>query len=362
MRVKLKGLNSVNKKLADGSRVTYWYAWKGGPRLNGQPGSPEFVASYNEAVKQKLPTQQMTLLTLMQKYQASTDFTDLAGRTKRDYVRMIKVIESEFGDMPLKLLSDVRTRVEFMEWRDELAKLSAKKADYCWKVLSLMLAWSKNRGHIAINPCERGGTVYHGTRVDKVWSDDEETVFLGTAPEFRMDLPLLLACWTGQRQGDLIRLPWSAYDGSYLYLKPSKSKRKGRPGKPLKIPVGAPLKAVIDATERVSPLILTSSLGKPWTESGFQKAWKRAIKKAGIVDRTFHDLRGTAITRLGQLGVAIPDIAALTGHSLATVHNILQAHYLHLDVTMAERAVHALERRTKLPTELPTGPFRRSSG
>jgi hypothetical protein len=49
MRVLLKGINSKRAKLADGSVRTYWYAWKGGPALRGEPGSPEFHASYNEA-------------------------------------------------------------------------------------------------------------------------------------------------------------------------------------------------------------------------------------------------------------------------------------------------------------------------
>ena len=49
MRVRLKGLNSKRKRLADGSFKTYWYAWKGGPSLRGDPGTPEFMASYNEA-------------------------------------------------------------------------------------------------------------------------------------------------------------------------------------------------------------------------------------------------------------------------------------------------------------------------
>jgi hypothetical protein len=45
MRIRLKGLNSVAKTLADGRIVTYYYAWKGGPRLKGEPGTPEFIAS-----------------------------------------------------------------------------------------------------------------------------------------------------------------------------------------------------------------------------------------------------------------------------------------------------------------------------
>jgi hypothetical protein len=50
MRIRLRGINSITKRLADGTRRTYWYAWKGGPPLRGEPGMPEFVASYNEAV------------------------------------------------------------------------------------------------------------------------------------------------------------------------------------------------------------------------------------------------------------------------------------------------------------------------
>ena len=46
MRVRLRGINSKRKKLADGSFKTYYWAWKGGPPLRGEPGSPEFIASY----------------------------------------------------------------------------------------------------------------------------------------------------------------------------------------------------------------------------------------------------------------------------------------------------------------------------
>ncbi|WOH49351.1 hypothetical protein [Bradyrhizobium sp. sBnM-33] len=50
MRVRLKGINWSIKKLADGTSKTYWYAWKGGPRIDAEPGTPEFMRLYNEAV------------------------------------------------------------------------------------------------------------------------------------------------------------------------------------------------------------------------------------------------------------------------------------------------------------------------
>jgi hypothetical protein len=42
MRITLKGINSITKRLADGTPRTYWYAWKGGPPLRGEPGTPEY--------------------------------------------------------------------------------------------------------------------------------------------------------------------------------------------------------------------------------------------------------------------------------------------------------------------------------
>ena len=74
MRIRLKGLNSKRKRLADGSFKTYYWAWKGGPALRGEPGTPEFIASYNEAVAQKVVPPRGTLLSLLQQYQASEDF------------------------------------------------------------------------------------------------------------------------------------------------------------------------------------------------------------------------------------------------------------------------------------------------
>jgi len=110
MRVRLKGINSVRKKLADGSEKVFYYAWKSGPPLRGEPGSPEFVASYNEAIARKVVPPHGTLLTLLQQYQASPDFIDLADSTRRSYVALIKRIEKEFSDFPLSALNDRRTR------------------------------------------------------------------------------------------------------------------------------------------------------------------------------------------------------------------------------------------------------------
>jgi integrase len=343
MRIRLRGINTVTKKLADGGERTYYYAWKGGPPLRGELGTPEFVASYNEAVARKVVSPRGTLLSVLQAYQASEDFTGLADSTRRSYVALILRIEKAFADFPLAALADRRTRGIFKEWRDRIATNSGRRqADYAWTVLARVLSWGLDRGLVSANPCERGGRLYRGSRAEKIWTADDEAAFFARAPA-HLHLPLLLALWTGQRQGDLLRLPWSAYDGKHIRLRQSKS------GKPVLILVGAPLKAVLDATPKRSTIILTNSDGKPWTSDGFRASWRKACKIAGVRGVTFHDLRGTAVTRLALVGATEAEIANITGHSLRDVHAILDMHYLARDPALGENAIRKLERGTKTP-------------
>jgi integrase len=344
MRVRLKGLNRVTKRLADGRRVTYWYAWKGGPALRGEPSSPEFIVSYNEAAARKVKPATGVLLSILNSYQASEDFRSRAERTRDDYIAKIKLIERKFGDFPLSALTDRRTRGIFMSWRDDLALKSRRQADYAWVVLARVLSWALNRGLVAANPCEKGGRLYHGSRAENVWTASDEAAFLESAPS-HLHLPLILALWTGQRQGDLLRLPWSAYDGTHIRLRQSKT------GARVVIPVGAPLKTALDAAAKVKvgPVILASTDNKPWTSDGFRSSWRKACAAASVVSLTFNDLRGTAVTRLAIAGCTEPEIATITGHTLRDVRSILDAHYLNRDQALAESAIRKLEKGTKTP-------------
>ena len=43
-------------------------------------------------------------------------------------------------------------------------------------------------------------------------------------------------------------------------------------------------------------------------------AWKRLIKRSGIADLHFHDLRHEAITRFFEMGLSVPEVALISGH------------------------------------------------
>jgi integrase len=300
------------------------------------------------------------LVSLLNQYQQSDAFRALAESTRRSYVALIVRIERRFRDFPLAALTDPRTRGIFMKWRDEIAATSGRRqADYAWTVLARVISWAFDRGLVSANPCKSGGRLYRGgARVDSIWTADDEALFFCRAPE-HLHLALLLALWTGQRQGDLLRLTWPAYDGTHIRLRQSKGGRR------VVIPVGAPLKAALDAiglnraaialvdhpssSRRLSLTILATSEGSAWTSDGFRASWAKACAKAGIRGLTFHDLRGTAVTRLALSGCTEPEIATITGHSLQGVRAILDTHYLARDPALGESAIRKLEKRTKTP-------------
>jgi hypothetical protein len=92
-------------------------------------------------------------MTIIARYKAAPDFTGLAQSTRRAYLIYIKLIEDEFGDLPLGALVDRRVRGEFKSWRDKFGN-TPRKADFAWTVLARILSFAKDRGIIAVNPCE----------------------------------------------------------------------------------------------------------------------------------------------------------------------------------------------------------------
>lgn len=336
MRVQLKGVHRVRCKLAGGGTAFYYYAWRGGPRLKAEPGTEQFTVEYTEAHKRRKTPPKGTMFSLIAEFRSSSEFPENPS-TARAYNSYLKLIEEEFGDMPTEALSDPAVRGEFKAWRDKFAA-TPRKADYAWTTLARVLSVAKDRGRIPVNPCERGGRLYDADRRDKVWSADDIRAFCANA-SIELQDALLLALWTGQRQNDLLRLTWSAYDGTRIRLRQSKG------SKHVTIPVGALLKLRLDAMKKAgrdATTILTNTRGLPWTGDGFRASWDKAFVRAKLGDLHFHDLRGTAVTRLALAGCTVPEIASITGHSVKDVEAILDRHYLGGRVELAENAIAKL--------------------
>lgn len=341
--MRVKGLHTTKATLADGTKRVYYYAWKGGPRINAEPGTPDFWAAYNKIVSARREHAVGTLGDVIDEYLTSGEFKKVSSSHQRALRSYLEMIRKQFGTMPLQVVEDRRVRSDFRKWRDKFTA-TPRKADYAWTTLSRLMTFAIDRGHISANPCTGGGRLYNADRADKIWGADDLRAFLEAA-SLPLQRALMLALWTGQRQGDLLRLTWAAYDGNVIRLKQSKGKAR------VPVPVGGPIKDMLDAMlaarksakEPKAVTILTNSKGQPWTGDGFRTSWEKAYKKAELGDLHFHDLRGTAVTRLALAGCTVPEIASITGHSLKTVQEILDKHYLGGRLELAEAAIKKLD-------------------
>jgi integrase len=369
VRVNLKGWFATYKRLTDGSRKAYRYHRATGRRLHGEPGSPQFIADFAAAeATLKARYTGDTFNGLIREYTGSVEFErKLAPATQREYKRMLTKAEPEFGDMPREVLNDVAVRTEILNWRAAIARSSGEReADNRLSVISAMLTWAVENGRLATNHIKGFRRLYHADRSEIIWLPEHIEAFMRVAP-VELQRALIIALHTGQRQGDILRLPWSAYDGTAITLRQGKNARRGRTAPLVTIPCTKALRRMLDGMQRASPLILTTKTGRALKKKRLNELWNETTNVAGLdrvmlpgmeepVSLRFNDLRGTAITMLSEAGSTPQQIATITGHSLKTVTAILDR-YLARTRGLAEQAIFNWENspRTEFANRLQTG-------
>jgi integrase len=358
VRVRLRGINWIKVKRADGTEKEYAYfgRGRGAIRLEGGRDGPEAVeqlmASYSRAkAAGRTGADPASFKAIITGFMRSPAFTRLRERTQADYQKIIRRIEDTFGDLPIAALNDPGVTKDFLDWRDSMAS-SPRQADYAWTVLMRIIAWARERALTTYRPPERVERLYYCDRSDVIWEDHHIAAFKSVAPE-HLHWALTLAAETGLRQGDVVALTWKAYDPTptplsslgWIRWTPSKSVTRRCPkGHTVSIPVTRRLAALLSELPRVSPIILTRSSGLPWDKANDLGSRFSAAKiEAGITDRTFNDLRGTAVTRLSEAGCTPQEIRPITGHTIESINRIIERYCARTDA-LASAAILKLEK------------------
>ncbi len=357
------GLHRVQITQKNGTRRSYYYAWRGGPKLTSPFGSPAFSEEFSAALRtrdQKLPDLEAgTLAQVVRQYQSSPAFLRLAPVTRQDYSRHLQAILKEFGDLPIDALDDPAVRPLFIDWRDKLMhavqdkpnshSTGTRMADYAISVLKLLLSFALDRRLIEQNHALSITRLHNKSRVDALWTEDKLTAIRAQCKGGVL-LALEIALETGQRQADILALRWEHYTGSAFRFVQSKT------GRPVSIPLTQRLQEILSKEPRkeTCPWICHTRGFERYTSDGFRTNFHRARTSAKITDLTFHDLRGTAVTRLAEAGASVPMIASITGHSIQAAEGILQKHYLSRTQKLAEEGIRLLElsRKPVLQTDL----------
>lgn len=339
VRIRLRGINKVKRRLADGTRVEYHSIrgakgsgfWKSTDPV--KLGSQDYIAAYQSALRPN--KSEGSFGEVIEQFLESNEFRKLAPRTKRDYRKWLDEVRDRFGSAPRSAFEDHRIRATALKWRD---RWSGKNADYAWTVLRRVVSWAVGRGILKQHHLRDAGSLYHSNRADIIWTEDEVAAVERMAP-VHVARALRAAVETGLRPGDLIGLSKAHVEetpvGRRIKLNTRKRERVAS------IPVTPKMAEIIDSAPGF--LVLTAARNGAWTEENMSKSVKKAARKAEVREELrLYDARGSAVSRLVLSGVTVPELAIHMGWSPRTAAEMIER-YAVLDPAMSDAVLAKLQ-------------------
>lgn len=315
-----KGLKPVRRKLATGEVRLYWYHRATGKALQHDPETAEGlleVRELDDKAKALAPVHGHpagSLAALWVKYRDGPEWSALKPRTRSDY----QAVRDWIGEAADKASVRSMKLAHVVRLRDKAAKEKGRRfANYVVQVLRLVLEWGRLRGWRDDNPAKGIPSIRRPTdarRVNRAWSPVEVRAFAAAAPR-QLLLPFCLGLFAGMRQGDAIRVTWSAYDGGALRW------IAGKNGGECMAPVTGAFKTIMDAAREKrgnAVQIAVTSNGTAWSASGFRASFFKLVRelvKGGHLQPgcTFHGLRHTIASQARDDGESESRVAAAIG-------------------------------------------------
>ena len=227
-------------------------------------------------------------------------------------------------------------------WRLAQKKRGVKAATINRRITALraVLNWGKRRGLISRNPIDLLERLRETDSPDRVrFLSQEERSRLMTTLEGAHPLhrgAVIVSLNTGIRQGALFDLRWTDIDFATgtitLRAESAKAEREQ------KIPMNEIVRDTLSALPRPSKHVF------PHTRTGesvpnYRTAWETILKRAGIDDFRWHDMRHDFASRLVMAGVDLNTVRELLGHADLA----MTLRYAHLAPDVKKRAVDLLE-------------------
>lgn len=145
-----------------------------------------------------------------------------------------------------------------------------------------------------------------------------------------------MALHTGARKGELQGLEWSNanFDFGLISLLDTKN------GERRDIPMNETARTTLEALDRNSDFVFPSRNGKRIDNAQIQIGFQKVLKRSGIGDFHWHDLRHTFASNLVMAGVELNDVRELLVHKKME----MTLRYAHLSPRHKGKVINILER------------------
>lgn len=276
---------------------------------------------------------------------------------RKEYERMADFIADKLEEFTV---AEVKTRTISIFLRKHFAGKNNTAQKYT-NVLSKMFRLAiSEMGLREDNPCDQlDMSDYETKRRDVMPAHDviakiREAALTGedglpteSGPMFQCILDMAYLCW--QRAIDVRMLRETQIEGGAIRFKPSKTTKSS--GKMVDIAITPSIQDVIERAQAIkrkygiiSPYLMPSTKGTPYTKSGLHSMWRRAKDRAKVTeDVVFKDLRAMGATDAAKKGLDKKEIQTRLAHTSGRTSEI------YIKEVIADRS----EYDVKLPWKAP---------
>ena len=233
-------------------------------------------------------------------YRASRDYQALAPATRLNTDKALAKV-GQFLDRPIRRL----TRGVLMKLMDDMPSGSA----YVFGTrMRALMKFAVDREYIEANPL--AGTTMPTTGTIRPWTPNEMAAMTDKHEVHeQVRVAVVLAYYTGQRIGDVLRMKWSditPQDAIYV--------RQRKTNVELYIPIHPALSGVLDTHPRLGDTIIADSHGQPYALNSFRRKFARTRDRLSLPkDLCFHGIRKTVACALAANGATTEQIKAVGG-------------------------------------------------
>lgn len=154
---------------------------------------------------------------------------------------------------------------------------------------------------------------------------------------------VITALNTGMRRGEVLGLKWDQVDLKHGFILLDITKN----GERREIPINDTLRGVLQGITRgldVPYVFYDTTTGKRYKD--IKRSFHTALRRSGIKDFHFHDLKHTFASHLVMAGVDLTTVRELLGHKTLT----MTLRYAHLAPTHKVKAVDILDKAINTPS------------
>ncbi|HTX35082.1 MAG TPA: site-specific integrase [Bryobacteraceae bacterium] len=262
-------------------------------------------------------------------------YMDYAKANKRSWLRdqqILTHLNAALGTMPLPNITALPIERYKLDRLQSVTPATVNRELAGLKrMFNLAEQWGLFRGR---NPVKGVKFLDENNLKLRTLSDEEEAALLSHCPPCIHDL-VTFAVNTGLRLGDIFALQWREVDLEKGMLK--MVVRKNR--RILEMPLNDNAMAVVTGWHGIRKydyVFYNPETGAPWKD--LWPALKRASRKAGLQDVTWHTLRHTFASRLNTNGADLVTVKELLGH--ADIKTTMR--YAHTNLETKRSAVRRL--------------------